>query len=244
MPSVMDAKDGGTDDYGFVTENLGYTTISTKPSRMPAGPAWRMLSDYTKVRFNYANHCHTNQTTRSQMLQQRREFRWRVRVCSHRNHTSLLQAGALIASRSVTAFRQEDVSLVEMYYWNYDALYFGRHGDSDLGDNAATDIEECAPKLAELLDTTIDEWDNDDGQADLTADLFVPESLQCRVECTQMVIGHDGYVHMFCYPKHTSVQITTNYLSKKQLQEYLEAFNAKVPRHTHCRCLCFDGGHY
>jgi hypothetical protein len=121
---------------------------------------------------------------------------------------------------------QEDVSLVEMYYWNYDALYFGRHGDSDLGDNAATDIEECAPKLAELLDTTIDDWDNDDEQAELTADLFVPESLQCRVECTQMVIGHDGYVHMFCYPKHTSVQITTNYLSKKQLQEYLEAFNA------------------
>ena len=34
----------------------------------------------------------------------------------------------------------------------------GRHGDFDLGDNAATDIEECAPKLAELLDTTIDEW--------------------------------------------------------------------------------------
>jgi hypothetical protein len=92
--------------------------------------------------------------------------------------------------------KASDNDLLEIYFWDYHALYFSPWIAEDCGEaDVLAEKIECLPSASEDLSLAPD-------------DFAVSEQLCTRVECCQMIATEDG-IAFVAIAKHTSFYITT-----------------------------------
>lgn len=75
--------------------------------------------------------------------------------------------------------------------------------------------------MPEDLEIALDQLAGDIAAVELDA---IPEAFCRSTECDQMIIREDG-VSFFCYPKHSSVEITTPELAIDLIHQFLNETN-------------------
>ncbi len=113
---------------------------------------------------------------------------------------------ALRRIATVCAIRAEDGSAEEIYYWNYDVLFFDPFMGVE-GDRVGNSIlEGPQPASGEELLERLSRSPND--FVELDAAIEIPESGIARIDCSQMAVRSDG-IAFVAIPKHASFYVET-----------------------------------
>ncbi len=106
---------------------------------------------------------------------------------------------------TLKAEKQRDPDLDEMYFWDYHVEYFGPRNVGEA---------ENADSFGATLDTlpTVG-----DGLMRAPDDFAVPQNLQARVECSQMIARSDA-IAFIAIPKHASFYIRTTEIPIRMIE--------------------------
>ena len=109
---------------------------------------------------------------------------------------------ALQRIESLGELQARDQDVDEIYYWNYDAVFF----DPFLGPSHEGEPQDPLAATGEQLLDGLDKQQEDFAEVD---SLFVvPEDELAAIECGQMIVRSEG-VAFIAIPKHTSFYVET-----------------------------------
>ncbi len=119
---------------------------------------------------------------------------------------------AQLALRRIETFRAvkaHDESADEIYYWNYDPIFFDPFISAE-NDRGGEDIPEGRKALSgEELLARLDSSPN--GFIEVDAPFEIPESHISRLDCCEMAVRNDG-IAFVAIPKHASFYVETREL--------------------------------
>jgi len=120
---------------------------------------------------------------------------------------------ARLACRRIAMLKEQkhlDDSLVESYFWDTHAEYFSPWlAEQETDADALADMLERLPAVA-------GDW------MEAPAEFSIPDSLQARLECRQMIVREAG-VGFLAIPRHTSTYVYTGEVPLPVLEKVVAA---------------------
>ena len=103
---------------------------------------------------------------------------------------------------SLHALQAQDGHADEVYFWNYDAVFFDPFSSHDDDGTLERRTAVTGEQLFEKLEKATDDF------IEVDAEFEIPEGQIARVDCSQMVVRKEGIAYV-AIPKHASFYVET-----------------------------------